>query len=248
MISIIDYAAAVRERLSDNGLITTQTRLMCGFRKWLDYSAHLLEQNRKLTHKASLVRSLQQTKSVFHFSNHTKTSQTKSVENDENFSSSSAFTVTALVFVQKRIPPQKNQWAFYNSNGIHTQLPPSPSQYLPYMFALTLHFVRSRVGVGCPVTVGSKGECYCALIINPQNVVRSDAGLEQSGRLLLRALQTRWDRALVSVSCFLFPDTFIRHCVCRLERLLTVIIMLTVAPQGPTVLTPPSPVSRKYVT
>ena len=83
------------------------------------------------------------------------------------------------------------------------------SQYLPYPYisALTLHSARSGVGVGCPITVGlelGKGECYSALIVNPQNVVRSDAGLEPSGRLLLRTLQTKWrfkgeewDRALV---------------------------------------------------
>ena len=48
----------------------------------------------------------------------------------------------------------------------------------PTFLALTLHFARSRVGVGYPITVRSKGECYFALIINPQNVVRSDAGLK----------------------------------------------------------------------
>ena len=60
------------------------------------------------------------------------------------------------------------------------------TQYLlyPYVFCPNPTFCsRSGVGVGCPITVGSKGECYCALIINPQNVVRSDAGFKPSGRL-----------------------------------------------------------------
>ena len=79
MICIIDYAAAVRERLSDNGLITAQTRLMCGFRKWLDYT-HLLEQNRKLLQKYLWFDPAENQK-CFSLNIQTKTSQTQSLKN-----------------------------------------------------------------------------------------------------------------------------------------------------------------------